>query len=503
MESGNRIVKNSMMALLYEIIAIIAGLIVPRLILGSFGSSYNGIVSSVTQFLSFIVLLRAGIGGVAKTHLYKSLKENDNELTSQVMHAVKDYMDRVCAIFAISLIIMSCVYPYIVSLPWLSTAVLVLICGLSSLAENYFGITNMILLQADRKDYVISIGNIASTITNLVVTIILIHLNCSIHIVKLGTAISFSINPIFLWIYNRINYQINYNSNYDKKLLAQTKDAFVHVVAEFIHRNTDVIILTVMTNTLVVSVYSVHAIIVNGLRKLTNAFTANIESVLGGLYNDEKKLFENAFLDFEFAVFIIGIFTYACCGILISPFIKVYTQGINDINYVVPIYGLLISIGEFMDLAKTPYQFAIRISGHFKETKIISIIEAIVNIIVSIALVKFFGIIGVAVGTVIAMTWRTIAYSIFVHNRILPTQKNKLFKYILFSTLVIAVSSILFKLIVKFDITNYYIFIVASVLAAIIVSFVLVIFSAVLFQKRSLSMIRTIRGLLFDRRRKR
>jgi len=494
--SGNRIIKNSSIALTYELIAIIAGLIVPRLILGRFGSSYNGIVNSVTQFLSFIVLMRAGIGGVAKQFLYSSLKDKNDSLTSQVMHAVKSYMDKVCIVFVISLLSISCVYPFIVSLPWVPTFLLVLICGLSSLAENYFGITNMILLQADRKDYVISIGNIFATVLNVIVTYILIKLNCSIHVVKLGTAIAFSLNPIFLWLYNKKHYSIDYKVNYDKSMLSQTKDAFVHVLAEFIHRNTDVIILTLLTNTLVVSVYTVHALVINGLRKLTNAFTANIESVLGRLFNSDRNRFNDAFRNFEFAVFFLGVFIYSCCSILISSFIRIYTRGVTDINYVIPIYGLLISFGEFMDLAKTPYQFVIRISGRFRETKYISVVEAILNIVISIVLVNLIGIIGVAVGTVVAMIWRTVAYSIYVHRSVLPGSKSYLFVYLLYSLVSGLLSFCVYKIVVVQDVNNYLVFILHGFIAAFITASIQLLLAIVFFKARLFNAAHTIKELI-------
>ena len=47
----------------YEIVAMICGLILPRFILAAFGSSYNGMISSITQFLDYISILTLGISG--------------------------------------------------------------------------------------------------------------------------------------------------------------------------------------------------------------------------------------------------------------------------------------------------------------------------------------------------------------------------------------------------------------------------------------------------------
>jgi peptidoglycan biosynthesis protein MviN/MurJ (putative lipid II flippase) len=46
-------------------------------------------------------------------------------------------------------------------------------------------------------------------------------------------------------------------------------------------------------------------------------------------------------------------------------------------------------------------------AGHYKQTQWSAIIEAMINVIVSVVLVKRFGLAGVAVGTLVAMLYRT------------------------------------------------------------------------------------------------
>ncbi len=432
--NGNRILKNSAIAILYEVIAVIAGLILPRLIIVNFGSNYNGIVSSVTQFLSFVVLIRSGIGGVAKVHLYKSIRENDKKTTSMVMHATRDYMNKVSLVFLIGLISLAIVYPFVVSLDWLSTALLVLICGLSSLAENYFGISSMILLQADRREYIISMGDIVVTLFNTLFTVVLIRLGVGVHGVKLGSAIAFCIKPFFLFFYVKKKYDLEKDVAYPKSLLSQKKDAFVHVMAEFIHRNTAVIVLTVFVNTLVVSVYTVYSIVINGMRKLTAACTANIESVLGRLYaNKDKTGFLGLFQTFEYCSFLLANFIYICCACLLSSFIHVYTAGVTDTEYIIPLFALLLCVGEFFDLIKTPYQFAIRVAGHFKQTKWISVVETVINVCLSLSLVHRYQLIGIAIGNAVAMMWRTVAYAIYVKKKVTTELRFHFVNYLLLS----------------------------------------------------------------------
>ena len=62
---------------MYELVSLACGLVSQRLILSNFGSAYNGITQSITQFISYIELMKAGIGGVTVAAIYKPLAEKD------------------------------------------------------------------------------------------------------------------------------------------------------------------------------------------------------------------------------------------------------------------------------------------------------------------------------------------------------------------------------------------------------------------------------------------
>ena len=68
---------NSAATLLLEFVSVICGFIVPRLIIGTYGSEVNALTSSITQFLSYIALVEAGVGGVVRAALYKPLAETE------------------------------------------------------------------------------------------------------------------------------------------------------------------------------------------------------------------------------------------------------------------------------------------------------------------------------------------------------------------------------------------------------------------------------------------
>ena len=65
--------KNVITTIFYQLVTVAYGLIVPRLVLSSFGSEVNGLTSSLSQFLNYIILQEGGLSGVIMAALYKPL----------------------------------------------------------------------------------------------------------------------------------------------------------------------------------------------------------------------------------------------------------------------------------------------------------------------------------------------------------------------------------------------------------------------------------------------
>lgn len=138
---------NMITSLLNELVILISGLILPRLILLNFGSASNGLVSSVLQFLGFSAILRAGIGGATRAALYKPLAEQDSVSINGIMVATNRHMKKIGAIIGIGIIIFSIVYPLIVrdEYEWFDAFSMVLIIGVGTFIDNFFGIKYKIL----------------------------------------------------------------------------------------------------------------------------------------------------------------------------------------------------------------------------------------------------------------------------------------------------------------------------------------------------------------------
>ena len=111
---------------------------------------------------------------------------------------------------------------------------------------------------------------------------------------------------------------------------------------------------------------------------------------------------------YEYIVFVLVFFLFTVTALLITPFVQLYTRGIVDTDYNQPLFGFLLVVSEALYLVKLPHLNLAYSANKFKEITVPAYIEAILNIVISVSLVKKFGLIGVTVGTIVGMTYRMV-----------------------------------------------------------------------------------------------
>lgn len=496
---SKRAALNSICAIIAEIVSVICGFILPRLILSTFGSKYNGITSSITQFLSYVVLLRAGIGGVTRAALYKPLAEHDNFKLSGIVNATQAFMSKISLIYLVCAVAFAFIYPFFVKneFDWMFSFSLVLILSISFFAQNYFGITYSLVIEADQRGYIYSILTVATTILNTVVACFLILAGASIHVVKLCSAIVFAANPIFLSVYTKKKYKIDKSVPKDNIAIKQRWDAFAQQFAAFINNNTDVVILTVASNLSEVSVYTIYHMVVKGLNGFQNAIVNSFEPVFGDLLaRNEKEKLDNGFRTCEFICFSIATFIWMCAGMLIVSFVMVYTNGITDVSYYRPIFAILICISAYLNCTRMPYVMIVSAIGHFRQIRTGAIITPIINIVISVVLVPRYGVDGVMVGTIASMLFMNVQYSIYASRNILHRTMMYVLRNFLISIVEIGLSILLYIVLPLPAIKNYTLFFVDGTIYAVIVFAIIILVSFVLCKNELFNTFQIVRGII-------
>ncbi len=418
-----RLTLNTTSSLLLEVAAIISGLILPRLIMAAYGSEVNGLVNSITQFLSIISFLELGVGSVVQSSLYGPLARKDHVVISRIFVSAQKFFRKIAYILLVYVVALMIFYPFIADqdFGWMYTALLIAAMSISSFAQYYFGVVNRLLLSADQRGYVQFTAQIVTLILNVIASVILIRMGVSIQMVKLVTSIIYLGRPLFLrWYVNR-HYAIDRKITYTEEPISQKWNGVAQHVAAVVLDGTDTIVLTIFSTLSNVSIYSVYNMVVYGIKRLFMSLTNGIQALLGELWaKKEMDTLRNTFSWFEWLMHTGVTFIFGCAGVLIVPFVAVYTMGINDANYIQPVFAALITIANAAHCLRLPYNVMIIAVGHYKQTQNNYIIAMVLNIGISVVAAIWLGLIGVAIGTLVAMAYQTVWMARYNSKNLIP-----------------------------------------------------------------------------------
>ncbi len=406
-----KLALNTISSLTLQVVTIICGFILPRLILNSYGSDVNGLINSITQFLGVITLLDLGVGAVVQSTLYKPLAEKNHRRISEIYDSSKKFFTRLAMIFLAYVVVLMFIYPLIVSkqFNYSYTLILIAVISISNFGQYFFGIVNSLLLNADQKGYVQYTTRIITLILNTVACSVLIFFGCSIHVVKLTTSVIFLIRPLFLNWYVNKHYSIDRKVKYTEEPIKQKWNGMVQHFAAYVLGGTDNIVLTLFSTLSNVSIYSVYNTVILGVKNLFLSVTNGFQSLIGEMYaKKEIDKLRNFFSYVEWILHTGTTLFFGCTGILIVSFVRVYTNGINDADYIQPLFAVLITLANAGHCLRLPYNILILAAGHYKQTQNHYFVAMVLNIVISVVTVKLWGLVGVAIGTLVAMMYQTV-----------------------------------------------------------------------------------------------
>lgn len=422
MNRTKKLALNTISSLIKQAVSIICAFILPRLFLIHYGSDINGLVSSITQFLGLVSIFDAGMGVVIEASLYKPLSENDKNGISRVMTSGQRFYRRFVVILFVYVIIIALGYPLIVKeqFDYIFTLTLVLAISISSFGQYAIGVTNSVLLSADQRSYINFWAYTVTTIINTAFGAILIYFNCSVQVVKLVSSLVFLVRPVFLAVYVKRHYSVNWHEKYSEEPIKQKWNGFAQHIAALVVGNTDIVVLTAFSSLENVSIYSVYFLVINSIKEIINAGTSGIKSLLGDMIaRGENKNLDETFGYMEWFLHTVITLLFSVTAVTIVPFVSVYTLGVNDADYNVPVFAILLSVAYAIYCLRMPYFNVIQAAGHFRQTQLSAIIEAIINVVVSVIVVFRFGLIGVACGTIAAMLYRVVYLVWYLKRNIL------------------------------------------------------------------------------------
>jgi len=433
---------NALSNLLSQIVYTAVGLLIPWTLIEHFGSEAYGATTSIAQFLGYISFFEGGIGRIARGALYRPLAIGDEEEVCRVYTAIKRFFSIIGWVFVGYSLIIAFFYYDIADVSVFDRKyvfALVLVIALSKFAEYMWGISNITLLNADQRQYVVNSVSILSNILNLTAIMLLVTFDSDILFVKLASSLVFVLKPVVLTIYIKSHYRFKITKA--RYVLQNKATGIAQHMAYVIQNSTDVMILTIFADLKAVAVYSVYHLITFSLRSIIISFTGGMEAVFGDMIaKNESEELRTTYKKYKFILTVLVIAIFGTAAILIVPFVKLYTSGTTDANYDQPVFALIMVVAEALNCLTWPCFTLTIAANQLRESRLGAYSEAAINIVVSIMLVFWNPLVGIALGTLISVLFRCFFYIIFSGKHILKSPiANIILRFLLTVSVLISV----------------------------------------------------------------
>lgn len=401
------------------------GLILPNLILTVYGSVLNGLLATVTQILAYLSLVEMGLYSAAVVSLYKPLTERDYSTASSILVAIDNFYRRIAILFTIGILVCAFIVPQIIKDDVPLTTILLVLISLSGInLFNYLCLAKYkIVLQAADKLYIINSVHCVGVVIQFFLSILVVFNGVNVACVKAVIIIANIVEWLFFVCYfKKYLSKLSLNAEPNNSAIRQRKDILVHHISALVLNNTDVVLLTVFMPSLTyVSVYSIYAMVLILVQNVVTTLTGVYASQIGQFYST-KNFYQlyNVIKKYEIFYYLVLFSCFSIMDVLIMPFVSIFTRDVNDAEYYIPIIGVLFSIYGITRMFRAPFSTLTGAAGRFKETRLQSLIEAGINLVLSVSLVPIYGIVGVLIGSITGEVYRTIHTVVYCHKEILP-----------------------------------------------------------------------------------
>ena len=421
MRRKSETIRNIVFSFGGEALILLLGIAVPRVIIGRYGSDANGFLSTITQVFTYLALMEAGIGRAATNALHPFIAGQDREGISRVASAASGYFRRIALYYGAAVLGLSLLAPAVIRTELgRGTVILsVLLQGMADAIRFYFIQPLSVLLAADGKSYVNNGVRALNRALGYAAKIFLAVHGASIVLLQAAYLLITAARILFYRWYFRKHYSwLDWHSAAKTEKLPDRNFYVVSELAWTIFSSTDMIVLSVFLSTRLASVYSVYSLVFTSLHTILLMMFHSVSYLLGQAFHQDRERYLRLHDAFT-SVFFGGMTALMCTAYMLTiPFIRLYTRGISDIGYADARLPLLFCLVQMLSWSRCVTGNLSGVAGYAKPVSRVSLAEAVCNAVLSVALVRRFGIFGVLAATVVSLPLKVV-YLTWLSERVI------------------------------------------------------------------------------------
>ena len=421
-----------------KMITLICPFIIRTIMIYKLGNEYLGLNGLFTSILQVLSLAELGFGDAIVFSMYKPIIENDNKMLSALLNLYKKVYRIICmVILCVGLLILPFITKFVKGGYPSEVNIYVLYCiYLFNTVISYFlfAYKESLLKAHQRNDVnsrILSGCNIVMYVLQIIVLLLFSNYYLYIVIMPVTTIVLNCVRSLFV---KKMYPQIVCEGHIEKDAVIGLSKRIIGLtlnkLAQVCRNSFDSIIISSFLGLVILARYQNYYYIISALTVMVSIITTAVGAGIGNSIAAETV--EKNYSDYKEFLFIynwIACFCTVCMLCLYQPFIELWVGKSN----VLPLSTVILCCIYFYtmklgDIAAVYRQAA----GIWWEDKFRPIVESVVNLAVNIVLVKYIGVDGVLVSTIISIVCINIPWATYVLFKVYfkMSIKEVFFKYI-------------------------------------------------------------------------
>lgn len=405
MQRTKKSIINAIVSLFGIIINSVFALILTRLILLNYGSDFNGVVATANQIVNMLLIVEGGFTLATNVALFQPYMNSQYSIINSILSASRIIFNKIGILFLILGTLFGCIYSFLIKSElssWNLIAIFMMI--VISCAFNLIFTTKCRILYATaQKEYIIAALGILTNTLQYALNIYLILMKYDMLVIRFVFMTFSIINGILIFVVFKKQFPLaNFKSEPSFNKIKGTRDVVIQKTTTVIYSSIPLIFLSTFVGTLFSSVYSVYNSVFVLVKTMIYAFVNAPVNGFGQLIVEkEKSIVYDRFLTYEFIVLFLLSIILSVATVLINPFVRIYTSGVQDINYVNMKISIMFVIITLLEVIHIPSGVIINMSGNFRTAKNFQIIACLILVVLETIGALTIGIYGIMVGIII------------------------------------------------------------------------------------------------------
>lgn len=416
--------KNIMFGFVGNLVPTLLNFVLRYVFTMKLGDTLLGVGDLYTELLTMLSMAELGVGTAVNYSLYSLVARGEREKIKSYMLLYKKAYRVIAFVIAGVGIVLIPFLPMIVGKPgYLTIGELRLyyLIFLFNTVSSYFVAYKYSLANAEQKNY---IQTNTITITKMITMVLQLLSLFALPDYRLYLFILVGVElaqKFFISWYLDRKYPLLKEKDVEPLPKEESRDVANKVKALMLHRigdmarlQTDAVIISAFVGVTWVGLIGNYKLIVNSVSNYINVIFNSVISSFGNLIATESR--EKQFGLFQvYRFFAIWIYGFSAVGffLLLSPLVELYmgkerVLGVSIIGWFLLDYffkGERIVLSNFKTAA-----------GVFEQDKYLAVIQGLVNLVISIALVQDMGLAGVFIGTVVSGLIANITKPVIIYR---------------------------------------------------------------------------------------